>query len=55
MCIDYCALNKVMIKNNYPLPCIDNLLDWLKGIQNFNWIDMKLKYYQIHIADEDVE
>ncbi len=55
MFIDNCALNKVMIKNNYPLPCIDNLLDWLNGVKNFNWINIKLKYYQIHIVDEDVE
>jgi hypothetical protein len=44
-----------MIKNNYPLPDIDNLLDQLNGAKYFSQIDLKSKYYQIHITDENVE
>ena len=55
MCIDYRALNKVTIKNNYPLPRIDDLFDRLAGAKYFSRIDLKSGYYQIRIADGDVE
>ncbi len=55
MSIDYCALNKITIKNNYPLPHIDDLMDCFNGAKYFNQIDLKLGYYQICIVDEDVE
>jgi hypothetical protein len=55
MCIDYRALNKVNIKNNYPLPRIDDLFDRLSGAKYFSRIDLKSGYYQIRIANEDVE
>jgi hypothetical protein len=55
MCIDYHALNKITIKNNYLMPCIDNVLNQFNGVKYFNQIDFKSKYYQIHIANEDVE
>jgi hypothetical protein len=55
ICIDYRALNKITIKNNYPLLHIDDMLDQLNGAKYFNRIDLKSKYYQIRIADEDVE
>jgi len=42
MCINYHVLNKITIKNNYFLPCIDNLLDQLNGVKYFNWTDFKL-------------
>jgi len=51
----YCALNNITIKNNHPLPRIDDLLDWLNGAKYFSQIDLKSRYYQIHIADENVE
>jgi hypothetical protein len=54
MCIDYRALNKIIIKNNYPLPHIDDLLDRLNGAKYFIWIDLKSRYYHIYIMDEDV-
>jgi hypothetical protein len=44
---------KITIKNNYHLPCIDDLLDSFNGVKYFSWIDLKLGYYQIHITDED--
>jgi predicted AAA+ superfamily ATPase len=56
MCIDYHALNKIMtIKNNYPLPWIDDLFDCLNEACYFNWMDLKLGYYQIRIVYAFVE
>jgi hypothetical protein len=55
MCIDYRALNKITVKNNYPLPRLDDLLDRLIGAKVFSWIDLKSGYYQIRIAEEDIE
>jgi hypothetical protein len=55
MCIDYRALNKVTIENNYPLPRIDDNFDRLAGAKYFSRIDLKSGYYQIRIANEDVE
>ncbi len=37
------------------MPYIDDILDWLNGAKYFNQIDLKLRYYQIHIMGEDVE
>ena len=47
MCIDYRALNKVTIKNNYLLPRIDDLFDWLARDKYSSCIDLKSRYYQI--------
>jgi hypothetical protein len=55
MCINYHVLNKISIKNNYPLPHTNNLLDRFNGVKYFNQIDFKLGYYQIHIVDKDIE
>jgi hypothetical protein len=55
MCVDYKALNKVTMKNRYPLPRIDDLFDRLSGIKLFSRIDLRLKYYQIRIAEGDEE
>ncbi len=55
MCIDYHALNKITIKNNYHMPCIDNLLDWLNGGKYSCRINVKFHYNQIRIVDENVQ
>eukprot|EP00877_Chromochloris_zofingiensis_P011718 jgi/Chrzof1/67/Cz01g02120.t1 len=53
MVINYRALNKLTIKNRYPLPRIDDLLDQLKGATVFSGLDLAFGYYQIRIKPED--
>jgi hypothetical protein len=55
MCVDYRALNKVTLKNQYPLPWIDDLFNWLLKIKVFIRIDLRSGYYQIRIAERDKE
>jgi len=54
LCIDYCQLNKVTVKNRYPLPRIDDLFDQLKGAKVFSKIDLRSGYYQMQIKGQDV-
>ena len=55
MCVDYRALNKLSVKNSYPLPRIDELLDRLGGAKVFSKFDLRSGYHQICIAQGDVE
>ena len=54
MCIDYRQLNKMAIKNQYPLPRIDNLFDQIGGAKIFPKIDLPSEYHQVWIHDEDI-
>ena len=53
MCIDYRALNKIIIKNHYPLPHIDDLLDQLKEVVYFTKLDLHSGYHQVRVAEQD--
>jgi hypothetical protein len=52
--IDYRALNKITVKNRYPIPRIEDLHDKLMGAKYFNKIDLKSGYHQVPIEHTDV-
>ena len=54
LCIDYRQLNKMTIKNRYPLPHLDDLFDQLRGATVFSKIDLWSGYHQVWIKDEDI-
>ncbi|GKB92011.1 putative reverse transcriptase domain-containing protein [Tanacetum coccineum] len=54
MCIDYRELNKLTVKNRYPLPRIDDLFDQLQGSCIYSKIDLRLGYHQLRILKEDI-
>nr|GEW03608.1 hypothetical protein [Tanacetum cinerariifolium] len=54
MCIDYRELNKLTVKNRYPLPRIDDLFDQLQGLSVYLKIDLRSGYHQLRVWDEDI-
>ena len=54
LCIDYHELNRVTVRNKYPLPRIDDLFDQLQGAQVFSKIDLRSEYHQLKIKSEDI-
>ncbi|GJR17408.1 putative nucleotidyltransferase, ribonuclease H [Tanacetum coccineum] len=54
MCIDYRELNKLTVKNRYPLPRIDDLFDQLQGSSLYLKIDLRSGYHQLRVRDEDI-
>ncbi|MCO5556370.1 hypothetical protein L7F22_009918 [Adiantum nelumboides] len=55
MCIDYRALNKITVKNKFPIPRIDDVLDRLQEASFFNRIDLKSGYHQVRVNPVDVQ
>ncbi|GJX94489.1 putative reverse transcriptase domain-containing protein [Tanacetum coccineum] len=54
MCIDYHKLNKLTLKNGYPLPIIDDLFDQLQGSSVYSKIDMRSSYHHLRVREEDI-
>ncbi|GKF45959.1 putative reverse transcriptase domain-containing protein [Tanacetum coccineum] len=54
MCIDYRELNKLTVKNRYPISRIDNLFDQLQGSSVYSKIDLRSRYHQLRIKEEDI-
>ncbi|GKE15901.1 putative reverse transcriptase domain-containing protein [Tanacetum coccineum] len=54
MCIDYKELNKLTVKNRYPLPRIDDLFDQLQGFNVYSKIDLRSCYHQLRVREEDI-
>nr|GEU92976.1 hypothetical protein [Tanacetum cinerariifolium] len=54
MCIDYRKLNKLTVKNHFPLPRIDDLFDQLQGSNVYSKIDLRSGYHQLRVREEDI-
>ena len=54
LCIDYRQLNRVTIKNRYPLLRIDDLFDQLRGARVYSKIDLRTGYHQLRVRDTDI-
>ena len=54
MCVDYRPLNEQTVKNKYPLPRIDDLMDQLQGADYFTSLDLQQAYHQVRLREEDI-
>nr|GEV15987.1 putative reverse transcriptase domain-containing protein [Tanacetum cinerariifolium] len=55
MCIDYQELNKLTMKNRYPLLRIDDLFDQLQGSSIYSKIDLRFGYHQLRVREEEID
>lgn len=55
MCVDYRRLNKITVKDSYPIPRIDQLIDVLHGAEKFTKLDLASAFNQIPVAPEDIQ
>ena len=54
LCIDYRQLNRVTVKNRYPLPRIDDFFNQLRGARVYSKIDLRTGYHQLRVKEVDI-